>query len=270
MEDGLAAPETIKEAPGQGVVNLLRDVSVGGLAGLVAGFIVAGVGGRIVMRLTALVAPVEAIGRRTEGGNIVGTVTFDGTVELLLFVGLGSGVLGGLLLVMIWPWISAWGSWRSIALGGFVLAVASTEAVDPRNFDFVILGNQLFSVLLFWSLFFAWGFIAVWLHGVFDRRFPAGSQRSTIVYGVIAALGLPSLVLLPQTLFGEFSNIPLGAGISVMVLGVATLGLWTLRFRQINGRRVAQAVRTVGYAAFTLTLVIGATRAVSDAVEVIT
>jgi len=85
-------------------VSVVRDLTIGGLAGVVSGFIVGGVGGRIAMRLTSLVAPAEAIGRQTEGGFIVGTVTFDGTLQVLFFVG-SFGLLGGLLLVILWPWV---------------------------------------------------------------------------------------------------------------------------------------------------------------------
>ena len=249
-------------------VGLFRDVAVGGLAGVVSGFIVAGVGGRVAMRLASLVAPAEAIGRRSEGGFIVGTVTFDGSLNVLFFVGSIFGLLGGLFLVLLWPWVSSWGRWRSVAVGAFVLAVGSTEAVDPDNIDFAILGNQWFTVLLFWSLFLAWGFAAVWLRGLLDRRLPGRSRRSTIVYGAIAALGLPLVFALPSFFFDEFSG-PILVAVSVMVLAFATFGLWALRVWATDGP-MARAVRILGYTALTLTLVLGLAKAVSDAVAIIT
>ena len=250
-------------------VGLFRDVAVGGLAGVVSGFIIAGVGGRVAMRLTSLVAPAEAIGRRSEGGFIVGTVTFDGSLNVLFFVGSIFGLLGGLLLVILWPWVSSWGRWRSVAVGAFVLAVGSTEAVNPDNIDFAILGNQLFTVLLFWSLFFAWGFAAVWLRGLLDRRLPGRSRRATIVYGAIAALGLPLVLALPSFFFdGEFSG-PILVAVSLMVLAFATFSLWALRVWATDGP-MARAVRILGYTALTLTLVLGLAKAVSDAVAIIT
>ena len=187
---------SLVETPRSRFRVLVRELAVSGLAGLVAGFVFAGVGGRIVMRLTSLVAPTEAIGRRTENGFTIGTVTLDGTVGLLLFIGLGSGILGAFLLAMLWPWVSGWGRWRAVGVGVFALALASTEAVDPHNRDFSVLRNQLFAVLLFWSLFIGWAFAAVWLRGVFDRRLPTGSRRSNITYGIVAAFGLATAELL--------------------------------------------------------------------------
>ena len=65
------------------VAELVREFAVGGLAGVVSGFLVAGVGGRLAMRLIAMVAPDNRIGLRTEGGAIVGEVTLSGTVDFL-------------------------------------------------------------------------------------------------------------------------------------------------------------------------------------------
>ena len=251
------------------MVGLVRNVAIGGLAGLLSGFVFAGVGARVVMRITSLVAPAEAIGRRTEGGNVIGTVTLDGSLGFLFFFGLTAGVLGALLVVMLWPWVSTWGRWKPVAMGAFVLGLGSTEAVDPHNRDFAVLGNQLFAVLLFWSLFFAWAFAAVWLRGVLDRRFPSGSRRSTIAYGVITTLGLSSVWLLVETLFSEFSDIPLVVAIAVLVLGVATVGVWVMRVRRVEGS-LRRAVRIGGYSAFAVSVVFGLTTAVRDALEIIT
>ena len=57
--------------------------------------------------------------------------------------------------------------------------------------------------------------------------------------------------------------------VSVMVLGFATLGMWALRIWATDAP-IARAVRILGYAAFTLTLVLGFAKAVRDAVEIIT
>lgn len=252
-----------------GPAGRLREIAVGGLAGIVAGFLVAGVGGRFVMRLTSLVAAPEAIGRVTDSGFAVGTVTMNGTVELLLFVGIGFGMLGGLLLVILWPWVSDWGHWRPVAVAGFALALASTEVVDPSNRDFAILGNEVFAVLVFWSLFFAFGFLAVWVRGAFDRRFPIESRRSTVVYGIVAVLGLlPAFLLLETLFFNEFSDIPTVVSIAMVVLGLATLGLWIMTTRRSEGR-TSRTIRIVGYVAIVVTLVFGLTKAVSDAIDII-
>jgi hypothetical protein len=40
--------------------SILRDITVGGLAALVAGVLVGGLGGRVVMRLTTLLVPTRS------------------------------------------------------------------------------------------------------------------------------------------------------------------------------------------------------------------
>ena len=250
-------------------VGVLREITAGGLAGLTAGLIVAGVGSRLAMRLTSLVAPSMSIGRTTDTGFRVGTVTLGGSVEVLLFVGLGFGVLGGVLLVIVWPWVSGWKRWRPVALGGFVLAVGSTTAVDPHNIDFFILGNRAFLVALFLSLFFAWAFLAVWFRDLLERRLPANSRLSTIAYVVVALMGLPFIGVVPATLFDSAGDVPIIAGVSVMLVGVATLLVWIIRIWDIEGPLV-RAARWTGSVAYAVTLAFGLFQAASDAWDIIT
>jgi len=49
-------------------MDAFRDITRGGLAGLIVGVLLAGIGGRVVMRLAALLVPA-ADGAFTENGN---------------------------------------------------------------------------------------------------------------------------------------------------------------------------------------------------------
>lgn len=249
-------------------VGVLREITAGGLAGLIAGVIVAGVGGRLVMRLTSLVSPSSSIGRTTGSGFRVGTVTLDGSLEVLLFLGLGFGVLGGLVLVILWPWVSGWGRWRGIAVVGFVLAMGSTEAIEPHNIDFFILGNRALLVALFLALFFAWSFLAVWIRGVLERLLPERSRASTAAYILVTLIGLSLAPILPFTLFDSDSDVPLIVGMSVMLVAIATLAVWVIRIWEIRGPAI-RAVQWAGHAGFGAALVFGLLRAVSDARQII-
>ncbi|HEX2403450.1 MAG TPA: hypothetical protein VHM29_02025, partial [Acidimicrobiia bacterium] len=86
------------------VTEILRDVTVGGIASLVSGIVILGFGGRLVMFFSRILHP-EAIGRLTENGNEIGVFTVDGTVGLLIF----GGIAGGLAAAPVWvgmkPWI---------------------------------------------------------------------------------------------------------------------------------------------------------------------
>ena len=48
----------------------------------------------------------EAVGEVTEGGNLIGEFTVDGTIALILFGGLGSGLIAGAVWVFIKRWIA--------------------------------------------------------------------------------------------------------------------------------------------------------------------
>src|SRR3990172_4984154 len=86
------------------IVDVLRDIARGGLAAALAGIVVLGLGGRVVMRIAAAVNP-DATGLRTEAGEVVGVVTAQGSLGLLVFGGLASGIVAGIVWVVVSPWI---------------------------------------------------------------------------------------------------------------------------------------------------------------------
>src|SRR4051795_12956364 len=71
------ADDAIKRA----VLDLLREIARVGVAGALAGILVLGLGGRVVMRLAALANP-ESSGFLTENGNAIGVITAPGTIAL--------------------------------------------------------------------------------------------------------------------------------------------------------------------------------------------
>ena len=89
---------------------ILRDIARGGLAGLAVGVVVGGIGGRLAMRLIALLIP-ESTGRFTENGARIGDITLGGTFAVLLFGGLFAGIFVGTIWVVVSPWLPR--SWVS-------------------------------------------------------------------------------------------------------------------------------------------------------------
>ena len=116
-----------------------RDIARGGLAGLLVGVVVGGLGGRVAMRLIALLVP-EATGSSTENGNRIGDITLGGSFGLILFAGLFVGILVGTIWVVVSPWLPR-SAWPPRARGHpardrprpFVL-------VQGSNSDFIVLG----------------------------------------------------------------------------------------------------------------------------------
>jgi hypothetical protein len=110
-------------------------------AGLVAGVLAAGAGGRLVMRLLALTSDVD--GSFTEAEAQVGEITLDGTLALIVFGGLPAGLATALVWAIARP--------PGPLLGLIVLVVfgALADPLRADNFDFNLLGPDWLSVLAF-------------------------------------------------------------------------------------------------------------------------
>ena len=171
-----------------GFACLVRHIALVGVAGLITGLLVAGGGGRLLMRIAAIAGHDDATGRLTDSGFRVGETTLGGTLELVLFIGLFAGGIGTILYLMSEPWLVWAGKWRGVVFGGFLLAVSSatSDALDPDNFDFELLGNKAFIVAMFVVLFLAYGGLLAWLsERLEDRARPPDPDRPIPVgYGI--------------------------------------------------------------------------------------
>jgi hypothetical protein len=164
-------------------------------AGLVAGVVAAGAGGRLVMRLLAVTSP-DAAGSITEADEIVGEISAGGTLGFFLFAGLPAGVLSALVYAVVRPLLPA-GRAGGLALGALLLIGTGTriEPLRADNPDFEIVGPDWLSVTAFIALALFQGLVVV----------AAGSRlaRSPIALGPRAvragrvALAVVGLVLLP-------------------------------------------------------------------------
>jgi len=124
---------------------------------LVVGLVVAGLGSRLVMRLLAVADP-DARGIITENGNVVGEITFGGTMALVGFIGIPSGILGGLIVYLVRRWLPDRLLSRGLALSVVLLALLGRTVIDADNFDFVFLDPTGLAIALFGALFFLAGF----------------------------------------------------------------------------------------------------------------
>jgi hypothetical protein len=179
-----------------GVLRLASSIA----GGLIAGIAVGGIGGRGVMRLSAIVADDSRIGMLTENGNRVGEITGEGTLALLLFVGLSTGLAMGVFLFSLRIVLPA--RLLPLTVSLVVLALGGATVIDPGNPDFTIVGNRALNVAMFGALFPLFGCTAVWVAERFDRWL----------------LQPPLLPLAPLTLVG----VAIATGVGV--LGLALVG----------------------------------------------
>ena len=233
----------------------IRWVAVRGLASVIAGVVVLGVGGRLVMLASRLIHP-DAIGRLTENGNRIGEFTVDGTIELILFGGLGSGVTAGVVWVLVKEWIPKHPvpvGLGAVAIGGFLL-------VEADNTDFAILGDPRADLVLLLGLIFVFGVVVFWLDRWLDRRLPeVAGTASIVVYSLLVAVGVPFLI----PVFGSFfssewcfcANPPIWTGIFLAMTSFATIWWWILNLRGWNSP--PQTLRTIGTTSIALTVTAG-------------
>jgi len=151
------ADERLDSAPGQtrgnGVPRPMWYGSLVFLAGLIAGVLGAGAGGRLIMRVLALTSPPSADGRTTEAQEVVGEITAGGTVALFIFGGAFTGVAAAALYVLLYRWLPS-GRVRGLAFGALMLVAFGwwVEPLRGSNPDFDIVGPAWVTVVSFSGL----------------------------------------------------------------------------------------------------------------------
>jgi hypothetical protein len=233
---------------------VLRDIACGGLAGLVAGIVVAGFGGRIVMRLAAIAVP-DAAGRFTENGNRIGDVTLEGSAALVLFMGLFAGLAGAVLWVTVRPWMPARTVPRLVAAMPLSIAFGTFVLIEARNPDFRILGFSAVVAAILVALVALFGLAVAAADAMLDGRLPRASRRApaSVVYAVLTiiglVLGIPLIV--PGLLFGRLAPL----GLALVATGVATLAWWWLRAH--GATAPPRPLALLGHGALTVSVLIG-------------
>jgi hypothetical protein len=177
-----------------GVAGWLRYGGAALAAGVVAGVLAAGAGGRLVMRLLAIASP-DAQGSLTEAGEFVGEITVEGTLGFFLFAGLPAGVLSGVLYALLRPLVGT-GAVGGLALGALLLVLAATR-IDPLrsdNIDFALLDAGWLAVLAFVALGLFHGLVVAAV-GARLAQPPEIGPRAILVgrlaVGVVAVAALP-------------------------------------------------------------------------------
>ena len=232
--DATGAARTIARSRDFPLGEVLRDIARGGLAGAVAGVFVGGIGGRIVMRLAALVHS-SAVGAITENGNRIGEISLGGTLFLLVF-GLIFGLMAGGLWVIASPWIPGRTTTRAFLTAGVAILIGTPLVIIGGNPDFMILNHDARVVGLLVGLVGLIGLSTAFVDDWLERRLPhtARDERGpTVVYSIVTLLGLvlvlPFLLLIFLT--SDEYDLPLRAGLALLLVGACTATWWILRIR---------------------------------------
>lgn len=254
-----------------------RTIALVGVAGMIVGPLVGGLGARLFMRIAGAVAPATAQGAGTEAGFTIGEITLAGTIGLVVFAGIPAGIFGAALTVIFLPWLGWAGAWRGVALGVALFAVASavSDVLNPDNFDFLLIRNGWLVVTMILALFVAFGVGMDVAVRVLDRRSPPVERAGSgwrIAYAAVTALGIVLAgLLVPVALFTEnFCGCepPLVASSFVVVAATGTAVSWVADMRAGRGS-LHRVARTLGYGGLAGAVVFGLARAVTDAADIV-
>ena len=170
---------------------LIRQVALLGTASVVVGVLVGGVGGRLVMRVSAIAAGSDAAGFVTENENTVGEITVGGTVALIVFGGELGGLLASIAVVGAEPWLRWMGPVRGIGFGLAVLAAYfSFDTLDFRLID-----PPALNVAMFAGLFMVFGFAVSGVYWALDRKLPPAGDDIQVGYVLLASFGFMALFM---------------------------------------------------------------------------
>ncbi|HEX6868037.1 MAG TPA: hypothetical protein VF119_04480 [Candidatus Limnocylindrales bacterium] len=228
--EAASPPAGISDDAHAPTIEILREITRGGLAGLITGVVVGGIGGRLVMRLAALLVPTSA-GAHTENGNVIGAITLEGSLALIVFAGLAVGAIAGSVWVMIAPWLPR-STGRRMATAALVAgALGAPVLVQASNIDFIVLRRDPLVVASLIGLVLLAGPVLVAAERWLDGRLPRPPVRTAIdsAYALVAALGTVLTVFLVIPALAS-SKVAI-AGLAILLVGFATLLTWIQRVR---------------------------------------
>jgi hypothetical protein len=157
-------PRALPTTRGASALDALRTLAAVMGAGAVAGFLVAGLGGRLFMRVMAATSGNGAQGKLTEAEEVVGQITYDGTVGFVIFIGIFFPAFAALAYIALRHFLP-----NPAALGGAIFGVILLGTIgvgDPMssdNVDFEILEPLALAVagVTFLALLFGVTFAAL-------------------------------------------------------------------------------------------------------------
>jgi hypothetical protein len=223
------------------LLRYLRGAAIGVLGGMIAGPLVLGFGGRLAMRVLAATSDDHVQGALTDAEETVGEITLDGTLGLVIFVGLLGGVFGGIVYMLLRRWLRgpAWRAGLVVGSLGLVL-LGGDEVLDPDSVDFAILSPRWLGVLMFVALGPAFGIVLAAVVERLDRSYPRLAARPR---AIVAYAPLVPLLLVPPFALG-------------VILG-GLVAVFAPRLRVLARRWQSSVVLRGGQAILAVVLVIG-------------
>lgn len=229
---------------------MIRSIGIGALAGLAAGLIVGGLGGRLAMRISGAMTDTGlASFARTANGNAIGEVTLGGTFAMFVFGAMVPSLAAGVLYGALRPWLAPLGTWRGAAFGLALLALGGSIILEPTNFDFRRFGSPQVNVLTFATLIVLLGVAVAWTAEMLERRTARGRDRFLPWIGILLVLPLAAgsvATVIEATLEIAAGHLVNAGHVQLLLLPLAfalPLGLRFVRGRRTTGASSAPDLR---------------------------
>lgn len=189
--------------------QIARTAAIAAGAGFIAGFITLGGGGRIIMRIAAILSADELQGTITENEERVGEITLSGTFGLMMTGGM-VGIALGLGFMLIRSYLPESGWRRILTTGAVFFAVCGFVTLEGGgNADYEKFGIAGLNICLFTLLPLLFGLMVAPVTDWLERHIDAGVPRlaksprvlltsALVLFGAICAVpGVMFLVFLP-------------------------------------------------------------------------
>lgn len=194
-----------------GARRALRTIAVMVDTTWIVGILVAGLGGRLFMRIIAATSSDTLRGVRTDADEPIGRVSTGGTIALIVFGGILATIAVAIAHRLLRRWLPARG-WQAgvvTAVLGLGLLGEGIGLLTPTSKDFRILSPLVLAVGMVVALTLAVGASYGAIYEGLDRRIPElGRGRGR---GSLAYLPILGIAILPPILVAMVSVVALGA-----------------------------------------------------------
>lgn len=179
--------------------RLGRVLTAGVLSGAMAGFLVGGIGGRLVMFVLRLTSSDAVRGLETDDGFDIGVVS-SGTLFLLAAT-TALGAVGGLAYVAIRTVL--WSRGRALVAACLAGLVGGAAILDEEGIDFQLLDPLWFAVVAFIALPAAYGWVlSRWVERRLARPSGSTSLLTLLPLAALLLVGPSGIVLVLLVLGG--------------------------------------------------------------------
>ena len=215
----------------------MRTVGIAASVGILTGVVVGGIGSRLAMRAIAATSDPRLDGVLTSDREPIGDITLDGTIGLLLFVGVIGGALLGVAYLLVRTFLPDDLRVRAGCSAALVWCVGAATMFDSSDFDFRVLEPGWLAVVMFSAIFLVAGWVVAAGIEVALASWPAPGRAATWRYAPVVLLlpffpllGLLLVVVLVRSVqsaapSGRARAVLVGAGRVALVAGAVLLAV---------------------------------------------